>query len=146
MFRVAQAHERAHIWRLNEDNHGLKLQGKLAINTKRGGDAYALLKMKPRPAYDGLSIGYVAKDFDLHKNGSGPNGARRTLKSVDLKEISVVTFPADKFSRVGSVKAAWHDTEQEDEETLVKNNAAALARWAEGEWAAMRRLNNHIPR
>jgi HK97 family phage prohead protease len=42
---------------MSEDERGLKLTGRLA-NTKRGRDAYALLKMKPRPALDGLSIGY----------------------------------------------------------------------------------------
>src|ERR1700730_118879 len=52
---------------------------------------YALLKMKPRPAFNGLSIGYRAKDFELHRSGSGPNGAKRTLKSVDLVECSLVT-------------------------------------------------------
>jgi Caudovirus prohead serine protease len=116
-----------------------KLQGKLAINTTRGADAYNLLKMRPRPAYNGLSIGYIAKDFDLHKNGSGPNGARRTLKSVDLKEISVVTFPADKFSRVSGVKS-WLDTEPVDE-------AALAEAWAMAGFEEMRRLmNNHRPR
>lgn len=94
------------IWTgMDEDDRGLKLKGKLAVNTRRGADAYALLKMKPRPAFNGLSIGYRAKDFELHKSGQGPNGARRTLKSVDLVECSLVTFPADRFARVASVKA-----------------------------------------
>jgi HK97 family phage prohead protease len=46
------------IWTgMSEDHRGLKLQGKLAMNTRRGADAYALLKMRPRPAFNGLSIG-----------------------------------------------------------------------------------------
>jgi len=118
----------------------LKLQGKLAINTRRGKDVYALLKMKPRPALNGLSIGYVAKDFELHRTGP----IKRTLKKIDLKEISLVTFPADRFSRVSGVKAGFED--DIDEETLAKNNAAALARWMENEWAAMRRLISSVPR
>ena len=86
------------IWTaMDEDEHGLRLQGKLAIKTKRGNEAYALLKMKPRSALNGLSIGYRAKDFELHRNNSGPNGAKRTLKAVDLVECSLVTFPADKL-------------------------------------------------
>jgi uncharacterized protein len=94
------------IWTdMSEDERGLKLKGKLAINTERGADAYALLKMKPRPALDGLSIGYRAKDYELHKAGTGPNGARRTLKSVDLVEVSLVTFPADSRARVTGVKS-----------------------------------------
>jgi Escherichia/Staphylococcus phage prohead protease len=130
------------IWTgMDEDDRGLKLKGKLAVNTTRGSDAYNLLKMKPRPALNGLSIGYIAKDFELHKSGSHPLGARRTLKSVDLKEV---TFPADKFSRIGGVKARFED--DIDEEALVKNSAAALARWAQDEWATMRRLSNSVPR
>jgi len=44
------------IWTgMSEDDHGLNLKGKLAINTRRGADAYALLKMKPRPAFNRLS-------------------------------------------------------------------------------------------
>jgi HK97 family phage prohead protease len=127
------------IWTgMDEDEHGLKLKGKLALNTTKGLDTYNLLKMKPRPALNGLSIGYVAKDFELHKSGSGPKGARRTLKSIDLHECSLVTFPADSFARVASVKR-WLDTEPVDE-------AALAQRWAMAGFEEMRRLMNHVPR
>jgi uncharacterized protein len=109
------------IWTgMDEDAHGLKLSGKLALNTTKGRDAYELLRMKPRPALNGLSIGYRAKDYDLHKNKSGPNGASRTLKAVDLVECSLVTFPADKFSRVTSVKSSWFEDEPVDDAELLK--------------------------
>jgi HK97 family phage prohead protease len=85
-----------------EDERGLKLTGKLAIKTERGADAYALLKMKPRPALDGLSIGYRCTDYELHAKG---NPARRTLKAVDLVEVSLVTFPANSRARVTGVKS-----------------------------------------
>jgi phage head maturation protease len=100
-----------------------RIIGKLAIKTTRGAEVYALLKMKPRPALNGLSIGYRVNDSELHRSGTGPNGAKRTLKSVDLVECSLVTFPADKFARVASVKS-WHDTEPEDEAVLWKTLAA----------------------
>ena len=93
--------------------------------------------MKPRAALNGLSIGYRAKDFELHKSGSGPNGAKRTLKSVDLVECSLVTFPADKFARVAGVKARLEPVV--DEAVLAKN-------WALMEFEKMRRLMNHVPR
>ena len=52
------------IWTgMDEDEHGLKLTGKVAIKTRRGLEAYNLLKMKPRPAFNGLSIGYRVRDF-----------------------------------------------------------------------------------
>jgi uncharacterized protein len=125
------------IWTyMDEDERGLKLKGRLAINTRRGADAYALLKMKPRPAFNGLSIGYRAKDFELHKSGLGPNGAKRTLKAVDLVECSLVTFPADKFARVASVK---FNSEPVDEAALMK-------KWAATEFERLRRLTNRVPR
>ena len=90
--------------------------------------------MKPRPALNGLSIGYVAKDFELHRTGP----VKRTLKSVDLKEISVVTFPADTHARVGGVK--WCD------EAPVVDEAALAKAWAEKEFVRLRSLTNHVPR
>jgi hypothetical protein len=48
MLSLHNSHTPIGIWiGMDEDNHGLRLQGKLAINTRRGADAYALLKMKP---------------------------------------------------------------------------------------------------
>jgi HK97 family phage prohead protease len=114
---------------LDQDDRGLKLKGKLAINTTRGANAYALLKMKPRPAYNGLSIGYRATDYELHK--SGP--IKRTLKSVDLVEISLVTFPADKFARVASVKACLEDEP-------VVDDAAVFKEMARRDWQRISRL------
>ncbi len=60
-----------------EDSHGLHLTGKLATDTKRGRDTYELLKMKPRPAFNGLSIGYRAKDYESHKSGLSNGLSRR---------------------------------------------------------------------
>jgi HK97 family phage prohead protease len=86
---------------IEEDNTGLRLEGKLA-NTERGREAYALLKMQPRPALNGLSIGFRAKDYELHGKG---RAARRTLKAIDLVECSLVTFPANRLATVTGVKA-----------------------------------------
>jgi HK97 family phage prohead protease len=86
---------------LEEDDYGLKVQGKLAIDTQRGGDIYKLMKMEPRPALQGLSIGYRAKEFEL---GTRSNEPRRTLKKIDLIEISPVTFAANTLARVDGVK------------------------------------------
>lgn len=89
------------IWTsMEEDDIGLKVEGKLA-DTARGREAYGLLKMSPRPAINGMSIGYYAKEFIL---GTKPEEPRRTLKKVDLVEVSLVTFPANGKARVESVK------------------------------------------
>lgn len=106
------------IWTdLREDDVGLYVEGKLAP-TVRGQEIYALLKMQPRPAIDGLSIGYVAKDWS---NGTKPDEPRRTLKVVDLWEVSLVTFPANPESRIGQVKAAERFKTIRDFETFLRD-------------------------
>lgn len=90
------------IWTsLAEDGVGLKVSGKLA-DTARGREAYALLKMEPRPAISGLSIGYIPKEWAQR---SKPEEPRRTLKKVDLLEVSLVTFPANGKARISAVKS-----------------------------------------
>lgn len=113
------------IWtELAEDGHGLKVEGKLA-DTPRGREAYALLKMDPRPAINGLSIGYIAKEFSQR---SKPEEPRRTLKKVDLMEVSLVTFPANGKARITGVKS-FGDNEREIEEWL-KRDAGLTSREA----------------
>ena len=117
------------IWtEMREDDVGLFVEGKLAP-TARGQEAYTLLKMQPRPAIDGLSIGYVAKEWSV---GTKPDEPRRTLKVVDLWEVSLVTFPANPESRIGQVKAAERFKTIRDFETFLRDegglsNAAAKA-------------------
>lgn len=86
---------------LAEDGKGLRVQGRLA-DTPRGREMYQLMKMAPRPAVDGLSIGYIAKESTPR---SKPEEPRRTLKRIDLVEISVVSRPANGLARVASVKS-----------------------------------------
>ena len=89
---------------LDEDDKGLFAKGVLAP-TPRGEELYALLKMKPRPAISGLSIGFIPVKW---KTNSAPKDGepRRTLTDVDLLEISPVTWPANALARITSVKAA----------------------------------------
>lgn len=93
------------VWsEMKEDDHGLWVEGKFA-NTERGREAYELLKMKPRPAISGLSIGFRAKEWAVRTQ---PDEPRRTLKAVDLVEISLVTFPANTKARVTNVKSEFN--------------------------------------
>jgi len=86
---------------LDEDDIGLKFDAKLA-DTMRGREAYGLMKMTPRPAISGMSIGYIAKEWGV---GTKPEEPRRTLKKIQLVEVSLVTFPANPQARVQQVKS-----------------------------------------
>jgi uncharacterized protein len=81
-----------------EDAKGLRIKGKLALDTVKGAEAYALLKMG---ALNGLSIGFVAKQWAYDRDTDV-----RTLTEVDLWEVSLVTFPANEKARITGVKAA----------------------------------------
>jgi HK97 family phage prohead protease len=90
------------IWtEMDEDQNGLKVTGKLA-DTQRGNEVYGLLKMAPRPALNGLSIGYRARKFTMGTKAGEP---RRRLHELELVEVSLVTMPANPKARVGSVKS-----------------------------------------
>jgi len=86
---------------LSEDGAGLRVSGQFA-DTPRGRELYTLMKMSPRPAIDGLSIGFIPKASTPR---SKPEDPRRTLTQIDLMEISPVTFPANRNARVASVKS-----------------------------------------
>jgi uncharacterized protein len=108
---------------MSEDEHGLKVRGKFA-NTKRARDAYELLKMKPRAALNGLSIGFRARNYTLHK--SGP--IKRTLTDIDLAEVSLVTFPADRFARVIGVKSYFEPKPEMTMRDLARSDYEMLCR------------------
>jgi HK97 family phage prohead protease len=82
---------------VKEDSNGLRVEGRLALRTQKGGEAYELLRMG---ALTGLSIGYrvVASRVDAKKKV-------RVLTDVDLFEVSLVTFPANEAARVSEVKS-----------------------------------------
>jgi len=79
-----------------EDDHGLFVEGQLALKTSRGAEAYELLKIK---AISGMSIGYNVIDSVFDKK-TGIS----VLEKLDLWEISLVTFPANELATVQSVK------------------------------------------
>ena len=83
--------------KMEETPQGLYVEGTLALKTRRGAEAYELLKMK---ALSGLSIDYIPKDSDLDvKTGI------RTIRAADLYGVSLVTFPMNDAARVTSVKS-----------------------------------------
>ena len=87
------------IWTgMTEDEKGLRITGKLALDTAKGKEAHALLKMG---ALNGLSIGFVSKQWAYDRETEV-----RTLTEIDLWEVSLVTFPANEKARITGVKNA----------------------------------------
>ena len=87
------------IWTdMTEDAKGLHIKGKLALDTVKGKEAHALLKMG---ALNGLSIGFVSKQWAYDRETEV-----RTLTEIELWEVSLVTFPANEKARVTNVKAS----------------------------------------
>lgn len=84
---------------LEEDSHGLKVTGfLLKDDVQQAKEAYALMKAR---IVKGLSIGYYVIDDSYNEKDDV-----RTLITLDLKEISPVTFPANTAAQVDNVKSA----------------------------------------
>lgn len=81
-----------------EDERGLYLKGALNLEVQKAREAHSLLK---QGALKGLSIGYLTKDYSLDQ-ASGV----RTLKKLQLLEVSIVTFPANPKAKISGVKLA----------------------------------------
>lgn len=79
-----------------EDSKGLFVKGKLFLKNRRGSEVHELVKEE---AVEGLSIGYRTREFEIDRD----NGTR-TLVKVDLREISVVTFPMLDVAGITMVK------------------------------------------
>lgn len=98
MLRQHDSRDPIGIWTsLKEDSRGLQAEGKLILSTTRGKETHELLKAG---ALDGLSIGFrTVKDrYDAKKRV-------RFLEEIDLREISIVTFPMAEDATVAAVKS-----------------------------------------
>lgn len=78
-----------------EDGRGLRCEGRLLLGIRRADEAHLMLKAG---AIRGLSIGY-------RELAAEPDGNNRRLKKLDLKEVSIVTFPANDKATVQTVKS-----------------------------------------
>lgn len=96
-----------------EDEKGLRIVGKLALDTVRGKEAHALLKLG---ALNGLSIGFVSKQWAYDRDTDV-----RTLTEIDLWEVSLVTFPANGKARVTNVKASDELATPKDAERILRD-------------------------
>lgn len=102
---------------LEETPAGLTIKGRLAMETMRGAEAYALAKMG---GMTGLSVGYIA--IKSTRDGKGV----RTISRAHLGEVSFVTVAMNPQARVTSVKAAGAAGEADMDEQIdgaVADNA-----------------------
>jgi HK97 family phage prohead protease len=101
------------IWEdLREDDTGLLARGRLLLEIPKAAEVYTLMRAG---VVDGLSIGYRV----VNSARDTSQGAR-LLQEVDLREISVVTFPMNETSLIASVKGDL-PTEREFERWLTQD-------------------------
>lgn len=93
-----------------EDDKGLYVKGQINLDVQQGKEAYSLLK---QGAIKGMSIGYLCKQ----RENDETTGVT-FLKKIDLYEISIVTFPANRLANVTAVKGMGHETIRDFEDFL----------------------------
>lgn len=81
---------------MREDAKGLYVEGRLALGTEKGREAYELMKMGWKA---GMSIGFMPTDTEKAEDGV------HEVYELDLWEVSIVTFPANAASMVEQVRA-----------------------------------------
>ncbi len=82
--------------KLFEDARGLYVEGRLLLTLQKAREAFELMKAD---VVRGLSIGYTPVKFT-----HDPDRGVRRIAEVDLWEISIVTFPANRDAGVTVVK------------------------------------------
>lgn len=92
------------VWdEVREDDTGLYVKGRLAMDVQKGREAYSLMKMG---AIDSMSIGYRTVEAEM-------DGRIRKLMEVELYEVSLVTFPMLPAAKVTGVKSIGTEREYE---------------------------------
>lgn len=116
-----------------EDERGLYVVGQLNLKTTNGRDAYEHLLAGD---VDGMSIGYREKKVKL--------GSPRDLVELELYEVSVVTFPANREAMTDAIKALSSKAELVDmlREGGLSKTAANLV--AAGGWKALSKQSEEI--
>jgi HK97 family phage prohead protease len=90
---------------LAEDGKGLAMTAELALGNTISDNAYALLQKAAQLDFRvGMSIGFTAQDWDW-------DGNIRTLKEINLYEVSITPFPAQPKAFVTDLKS-WRNFEK----------------------------------
>lgn len=114
---------------LQEDGKGLLVNGRFNLDTAAGHDAYAHVLAGDLA---GLSIGYRTMP-----NGAkpGPNGTT-ILTTLDIMEVSIVGFPANRSARITEVKSFSSKSELEAMLRTILP-ARAVKKLMSGGWPAL---------
>lgn len=92
------------VWtEMEEDDAGLRVKGRIsALDTDHGRRIRSLVV---DGALRGLSIGYRVQPGGSVRGDPAKGGPARTLKAVDLVEVSLVTTGSNPYARVESIKS-----------------------------------------
>jgi HK97 family phage prohead protease len=112
-----------------EDERGLFVRGQLNLETDAGKRAHSHVKAGD---IRGLSIGYSIYPDGYTYNDDGT----RTLKAIDLREISLVTIPAQRRAGITAVKSFSSRVELEQ---ILREHlpARAVKKLLSGGWSAL---------
>lgn len=111
-----------------EDEHGLLAVGQLTLGTKRGAEAYELLKADALS----LSIG-----FSISPGGAETKNGIRYIKDIRrLFEVSLVSIPANPRAKVTAVKSSPREFEKALRDLIGLSHREAK-RAAAGGWRAL---------
>lgn len=108
---------------LAEDGKGLAMSAELALGNTISDNAYALLQKAAELDFRvGMSIGFTATDWDW-------DGNIRTLKEINLYEVSITPFPAQPKAFISDVKT-FRDLEKHlrEVERFSKTDAKRIMR------------------
>ena len=93
------------VWdKMSEDQNGLHVEGRIiGLDTDEGKMTYARLR---EGAIKGMSIGYRVPAGGSKMGTGRPGEPRRWLKSIDLREVSVVDDPMNPLAKLAYLKSA----------------------------------------
>lgn len=86
------------VTKMQEDDRGLFITGRINMGTEKGRDAYALLKGGD---LDSMSIGFVIPEGGFKRRRDGG----RDISECKVIEVSIVTLPANPKAKVTDVKS-----------------------------------------
>jgi len=121
-----------------EDSKGLHVEGRLAgMDTETGRYNAALVR---DGALRGLSIGYTIGQNGV-AYGKSPGQPRRTLKTINLHELSIVDDPSNEGALIEGIKSAANVTSHPDFEDFLCAagfSKGAARKLASGGWSALK--------